>query len=1102
MTLGPPLPSLSRSVASHFDDKSRIRGQSYFVQGRVHIKDASAEHAIAQVRGTHVYRVEMKLANRELVAECGCPLAGTCKHMWATLLAAERQGSLGRIRSAPPASLRVVKPPSPPRPLALVPRASDPVVPSAKDLLPGAGAVIGVVPSAAPPKPGWKVFLESVPYRPKSGRSSWQEQELVYVIDTVTEPAAKSLMLRLYERRSSKKEVMGPWRRLDFIPADVRGSDAKRILSLVRGIRRGETSGRYTFYARPSDSESADVTISGEACEVVLSRLAEAGMLARVDSESRLIHLTWDAGPAWRAQLRLIAVEGRYHLALGFRRETPKDFVGPEEELDPDAVVMFSQRALVLRDRVAKLAPLSPECKEILSRRGGIEVPTADVERFIETYYAAPRIARLDLPPDLALTSIEVEPRPRAHLGVPKPGEDIPVEVRFQYLDVQVADDDAREVVLDVPGRRRIARNGAVEAALLRRLSELGVKEKAWGAGFSLSPSRAPKVVRSLLSEGWHVEATGKLYRSATGFGMRVASGVDWFDVDGSADYGGMSVPLPSLLAAVRRGETAVTLDDGTLGLLPEEWLARWKLLGDLGETEGGHLRFKRTQLGILDVILEAEPQIEYDAAFGKLRAELRSSFTAEPREQPPGFQGQLRDYQRAGLGWMDRLARSGFGGCLADDMGLGKTVQVLAWLLARRESGETRVPSLVVAPRSLIFNWKDEATRFAPELSILDYTGAQRVASAAHMEEHDIVLTTYGTLRRDAVELSEIAFDYVILDEAQSIKNAESASFKAARVLQANHRLALTGTPIENHVGELFTLFEFLNPSMLGRAHKKAGKRQLDASALGVVGRALRPFILRRTKQEVVTELPAKTEKTLYCELGAAERRLYDELASHYRDALFGRIAETGMKKAAFHVLEALLRLRQAACHPGLVDKTRASSSSAKIDTLLAELGSVVAEGHKALVFSQFTSLLAIVRERLGEEKIAFEYLDGQTRDRRARVARFQEDETCQVFLISLKAGGLGLNLTAAEYVFILDPWWNPAVEAQAVDRAHRIGQSRPVFAYRIIARGTVEEKVAELQRTKAAMAQAILSAGDDAQASGSVLADLSIEELTSLLS
>jgi SNF2 family DNA or RNA helicase len=268
------------------------------------------------------------------------------------------------------------------------------------------------------------------------------------------------------------------------------------------------------------------------------------------------------------------------------------------------------------------------------------------------------------------------------------------------------------------------------------------------------------------------------------------------------------------------------------------------------------------------------------------------------------------------------------------------------------------------------------------------------------------------------------------------------------------------------------------------------------------VVARALRPFLLRRTKQEVIKELPAKTEKTLYCELTTDERRLYDELAKHYRASLLGRIAQTGMKRAAFHVLEALLRLRQAACHPGLVDKMRTSESSAKIDTLLAELGSVVAEGHKALVFSQFTSLLAIVRERLTEEGIAFEYLDGQTRDRAGPVARFQTDPTCPVFLISLKAGGLGLNLTAAEYVFILDPWWNPAVEAQAVDRAHRIGQAKPVFAYRIIAKGTVEEKVAELQKTKAAMAQAILTAGEDSQGRGSVLGDLSLKELTNLLS
>jgi SNF2 family DNA or RNA helicase len=361
-------------------------------------------------------------------------------------------------------------------------------------------------------------------------------------------------------------------------------------------------------------------------------------------------------------------------------------------------------------------------------------------------------------------------------------------------------------------------------------------------------------------------------------------------------------------------------------------------------------------------------------------------------------------------------------------------------------------------------------------------------------------VLTTYGTLVRDAARLSEIQFDYVVLDEAQAIKNASTASAKAVRLLRGNHRLALSGTPIENHLGELWSLFEFLNPGMLGEAKvlKMAGglARNPSEESRRLLAHALRPFILRRTKQQVARELPEKTEQTVLCELEPDQRKQYDELRQHYRDTLLHRIDNQGMGKSKMHVLEALLRLRQAACHPGLIDPKLADQPSAKIDTLMAQLEEIREEGHKALVFSQFTSLLAIVREHLDAAGVRYEYLDGSTRDRQARVDTFQTDDSCGLFLISLKAGGLGLNLTAAEYVFLLDPWWNPAVEAQAVDRAHRIGQTRPVFAYRLIAKDTVEEKVLELQKTKRALADAIVSEDN------SLIRDLKREDLELLLS
>jgi SNF2 family DNA or RNA helicase len=589
----------------------------------------------------------------------------------------------------------------------------------------------------------------------------------------------------------------------------------------------------------------------------------------------------------------------------------------------------------------------------------------------------------------------------------------------------------------------------------------------------------------------------GSTVRSHATLDLEITSGVDWFDLHGKADFGGVSAELPELLRALARRETMVQLGDGTFGVLPEEWLQRFGGLAALGTAHNHLLRFHRTQAGLLDALLAAQPAIRIDETFARFREKLRAFGGVRSADQPAGFRGELRHYQKDGLGWMHFLREFDFGGCLADDMGVGKTAQVLALLETRRAlraDGETIGPSLVVVPKSLVFNWKQEAERFTPQLRVLDYTGIGR--NAKDVALWDLVVTTYGTLRQDAVELSGIEFDYVVLDEAQAIKNASTASAKAARLLRAKHRIAMSGTPVENHIGELWSLFEFLNPGMLGAVSAFKNLRNPDLEQRAMLARALRPFILRRTKEQVAAELPAKTEQTLYCEMEPEQRKLYDELRAHYRNTLLHRVQREGMARSKMHILEALLRLRQAACHPGLIDQKRADGASGKTELLLAQLREVLDEGHKALVFSQFTSLLAILREHLEAERIPYEYLDGATRDRQERVEHFQSDRACPLFLISLKAGGLGLNLTAADYVFLLDPWWNPAIEAQAIDRTHRIGQTKPVFAYRLIARDSIEEKVLELQKTKRDLASAIVTADN------SLIGGLQREDLELLLS
>jgi superfamily II DNA or RNA helicase len=772
-------------------------------------------------------------------------------------------------------------------------------------------------------------------------------------------------------------------------------------------------------------------------------------------------------------------------------------------------VLTTSGGFIVLSDRVARLAEDAafPWIANLRNSKP-ITVPTDQRDEFLAHLLSSPVLPALELPAELQFE--EVMARPRPCLKISKPfqrfeSDRLMIELTFDYEGRSVAEDTASQGFFDASTRRYLRRDRVAEKSASTLLFDLGLRfvPGSWNseAGWNLAPAKLPRVVRILVEAGWHIVAEGKVLRKHVSTRAEITSGIDWFELHGEVDYGVGKARLPQLLQALKRGETMVTLDDGSCGLLPEDWLNRFGAVISMGAAEGDHIHFGTSQAGLLDALLAAQPAVNCDENFLRVRQELDRFQTIIPAEQPEGFIGQLRAYQCEGIGWMHFLRQFSFGGCLADDMGVGKTAQVLGLLETRRElraKGELGKPSLVVVPKSLIFNWKQEAERFTPQLKVLDFTGTDRRRSK--FADYDLILTTYGTLRRDALQFKDTVFDYVILDEAQAVKNAGTESAKAVRLLRGDHRLALSGTPVENHLGELWSLFEFLNPGILGASSafqlNGGAMRNPSEETRKLLAHALRPFILRRTKEQVVKELPPKSEQTIYCELEARQRTLYNDLRQHYRDSLLNKINSDGIAKSKIQVLEALLRLRQAACHPGLIDPKFLKDPSAKLDVLIDQLREILDEGHKALVFSQFTSLLAILRTRLDTGETEYEYLDGKTRDRQARVERFQNDPKCRLFLISLKAGGLGLNLTAADYVFILDPWWNPAVEAQAVDRAHRIGQVKQVFAYRLIARDTVEEKVLRLQETKRNLADAIIGAQN------SLIRDLRPEDIELLLS
>jgi superfamily II DNA or RNA helicase len=1080
------------------------RGSDYFFRRAVTITTGSGSFVQAEVEGQGLYNVSLELFEKSatLTAACDCPHAldgFACKHLWATLLVAEQKGHLAPIAQMQRCDLE------------LTPDADDDADDEFDedwdegeiDLSESGRSTAPGFPNSAPSSralktPHWKARLSEIRSGIVPTPAAIEPRSVLYVLDAQASASAQGVVLRAVVRRRKQN---GEWGKPAFHETFIRSIhdldlEDRRLLISLAGV---QSAGSHSYGVSNTFSlpDAIRPTIVPQACATGRC------FLKRSADNADLSALRWDDGPPWVFQVRVEREEPTKSYAV--RGVLRRD--GEERALDAAAIigtglVVFADCAARFEDggAIAWVRLVQGTARA----DGGFRVPLHSALELLAEIAKFPALPPMDCPAELRIAPRALAGPPHIRIKQPETSRYSPrgnrllaCEITFDY-GVRVPQSSKHAACLDPASGEYFARDRAAEAAALARVLEAGVRPAdTWAPNqWELAADILPHVARALTAEGWRVEADGKLYRNAGKFSIAVKSGIDWFDIEGAADFDGEPAPVPEILKAIARGENIVRLGDGSFGLLPEEWLKRYRMIAVFGENGKDGLRFRKQQATLLDALLASEPEVSVDAGFQRMRDELARFNGARAADPGPEFRGQLREYQREGLGWLQSLRQFGLGACLADDMGLGKTVQALALI----DSAERRGPVLVVAPRSLIFNWKQEAARFSPRLRVFDHTGLGRKGKAAQIHEHDVILTTYGTLRRDAAMLKNIHFDTVILDEAQAIKNPLTDSAKAARLLKADQRVALTGTPVENRLTDLWSIFEFLNPGMLGSAtvfkEASGSKDNQDPASLAALAQAMRPFILRRAKEQVARELPSKIEQTIYCELDADERRVYDEMRNHYRMALLGRIDDVGIEKSRMHILEALLRLRQAACHTGLIDKTRTGMASAKVDTLVEQVTEVLAEGHKALVFSQFTSLLSIVRRKLDAAKIDYEYLDGKTRDREQRVRRFQEEQSCKLFLISLKAGGLGLNLTAAEYVFLLDPWWNPAVEAQAIDRSHRIGQTRPVFAYRLIARDTVEEKVLELQKTKRDLADAIITADN------SLIAGLSRENLELLLS
>ncbi|WP_141736395.1 DEAD/DEAH box helicase [Oligoflexus tunisiensis] len=964
----------------------------------------------------------------------------------------------------------------------------------------------------------WEQFRSQISYRPEPPEilrteflqhDTARERSLALALDCGPQIESHDLILRFFYREKLSDEKYGSLK-----PYTLRGelepsfSDAQDH-EVMRGLKK-EFDG-FVDMRGPARSTRLQFASSRDFMQGVLLPPAEAlRVLHNLDQQEKLFALPVDnkkrepirlrvSAEVWSVAAELVPYDEehfRYHLFLS----------EGDSRMDPEALQFLAGgRFIVQRDWIAPCT-VSERCLEDWIERlqdgPAVLVPRAELDAFIRDYSEIPAAPLLRLPEELGWTEELDLPRPLLRLTAKAHNNrsEWLGEVIFRYSrgDVSLIDGSARW--LDYEERRLWLRDRAAEEQLVRDLLNVPGVLRCYapdmlelGRVARIYLPNLPGVIEKLEDQGWQVEADNKRLSLLRNFETTVHGDTDWLDVDIKTTLDARTYELPTLLRGLATRDDFIPLGHTGLGLLPDAWAQRYALLEEAALHHEGHLRFSSRQALLIDSLLSEVPAIIHSSRLKEIKLKIKAFQTIEPEDAPPGFTGILRDYQREGLAWLGFLQDFGFGGCLADEMGLGKTVQVLAHL--QKFHSQARKPSLIVVPRSLVGNWLAEARNFCPNLRMRDLSGSQR--DWKDYGEVDVALITYGTLRLDIEELRRIPFSYAILDESHLIKNESSQTAKAAFLINAEYRLALSGTPIENHLGEMRSLLRFLNPDFLdSRTWTKTLQKNSDLKDphVAFLKKALKPLILRRTKAQVLQDLPPKVEHTIFCELEGEQRRNYDELREHYQRHLLPELQEGQWRKSPLILIEALLRLRQVACHPGLLDARHGEASSAKLEILLDRLQEICESGHKALVFSQFTSFLKIVGRHLKARNMPYLYLDGQTRDRSERTHRFQNDPTIPVFLISLKAGGVGLNLTAADYCFILDPWWNPAVEAQAIDRAHRIHQKNTVFAYRMIARDTIEEKILQLQQGKRQLAESLL------QSDASLLNGLDLKTIQSL--
>ncbi len=1008
--------------------------------------------------------VQHKNGNVSLISGCTCPVGVDCKHVAATLLKA--------IEERNP-----------------VERVSPGVLSWVEDLR-----------------------RASVAVAKKKARPSGARQQLFYILKWTADKRYFGIEIRKGKYPENAEEWWKVDRALVTPPQFVNEEDLG-ILRLI-WADRGQESGLRAFGLGPRHGAEA------------LQRMAASHRLYSQDDLALPLHAggSRPASIGWQVD------------AAGFQRpylkpEPSADMVVPVDPpwyLDFNAGETGALEVTGNPDVVNKLFNLPPlSAKEAALVAEALSELAPELPPPAEDASARLRLIDAPLQAILQLDTIHTHGY-RAWRGYPQSFSGGPFDIArviFRYADAEIRPEERHEFITLPEGETvRLKRRPEAEAAALQVLSGSGL-EKIPGHTLSTFGS-PPQGIYGLVDEGqWTVFMQNGIDRLKAG-GWQVEFPEDfrhhvldvegweadliesengWFDLDMGIIVEGERLPLAPLLAGLFRRD-ARWLEALQLAFIPDEepvelHTARGKRLRvpagrikplaatliDLfdGFSGGETLRLSRFDAPRLAELNDTSRwQFKGQSDVLALADKLRAAQGIVDIEPPAGLGLELRPYQKEGLAWLQFLREQNLSGILADDMGLGKTAQTLAHLLLEKEGGRLDKPTLIVLPTSLIFNWKNEAARFAPGLKVLSLHGPERKSRFGEIAEHDVVLTTYPLLWRDADVLMQHSYHLLILDEAQTVKNAQSQSAEAVRKIDARHRLCLTGTPLENHLGELWSQFDFLLPGFLGTSKQFTKHWRTPIEKVGdtqrrdLLARRIRPFILRRKKEDVAQELPPKTIIIRSVELEGSQRDLYETVRAAMDAKVRDEIANRGFARSQIVILDALLKLRQVCCDPRLVKANAAKKvkERAKLDLLMAMLPELVDEGRKILVFSQFTSMLALIEDELNEIGIPYALLTGSTDDREAQIRRFQDGDV-PIFLISLKAGGVGLNLTAADTVIHYDPWWNPAVENQATDRAHRLGQDKPVFVYKLIVGGSIEEKILALQERKAELAAGILS-------------------------